>query len=150
MRNQWRFLVREVFRNLGADRTLSVSSVETHGVCGAVLSNLLLSLSLLKALDAHYSQKSGPLRVFVSADHERAADRRALEERMDALGAFDSVVFVDKEEALREFRRDFGEEMTRYLDVNPLPHSYRVYPSPEPGAAAGAPVSVLPFYQLWH
>jgi cell division transport system permease protein len=118
-----------------------VSSVVTLGVCGAVLSFLLLSLSLIKALDAHYSKKAGPLRVFVAPDHERASDRRALEERLNALDVFDSVVFVDKEEALREFRRDFGEEMTRYLDVNPLPHSYHVYPSPEPGAAGDMPIS---------
>ena len=141
MRNQWRFLVREGFRNLGADRTLSVSSVVTLGVCGAVLSFLLLSLSLLKAIDAHYSQKAGPLRVFVDADHESASDRNELESRLKAMHAFDSIVFVDKDEALREFRRDFDEEMTRYLDVNPLPHSFRVYPSPAPGAGRGDPLT---------
>jgi cell division protein FtsX len=51
MRNQWKFLVREGFRNLGADRTLSVSSVVTLGICGTVLSFLLLGLSLLHAVD---------------------------------------------------------------------------------------------------
>lgn len=141
MRNQWRFLVREGFRNLGADRTLSVASVVTLGVCGAVLSFLLLSLSLLKAIDAHYSQKAGPLRVFVDADHESPEDRLRIENGMKAMGAFDSMVFVDKDEALREFRRDFGDEMTRYLDVNPLPHSWRVYPSRGPGKKAGDPLS---------
>jgi cell division transport system permease protein len=141
MRNQWRFLVREGFRNLGADRTLSVSSVVTLGVCGAMLSFVLLTLSMMKSLDAHYSQKAGPLRVFVDMDHESASERRRLLEQMEAMGAFDSVVFVDKDEALREFRRDFGEEMTRYLDVNPLPHSYRAYPSPGPGRKPGDPLS---------
>jgi len=129
MRNQWRFLVREGFRNLGADRTLSVSSVVTLGVCGAMMSFVLLSLSLIRSLDAHYSQRSGPLRAYVAASHEGASELRALEERLRALEGVDSIAFVDKEEALEEFRRDFGDEMTRYLDVNPLPHSYRVYPA---------------------
>lgn len=138
MRNQWKFLVREGFRNLGADRTLSVSSVVTLGICGAVLSFLLLGLSLLKAVDERYTRSAGPLRVFVLASHERPVHLRELEESLEALDAFDSVVFVDKAEALREFRATFGEEMTRSLEVNPLPHSYRVYPKPD---TTGAPLS---------
>lgn len=138
MRNQWKFLVQEGFRNLTADRTLSVSSVITLGICGAVLSFLLLGLSLLKAVDERYTKAAGPLRVFVLPNHEKTAQLRDLEEKLDAMNAFDSVVFVDKAEALREFRNDFGAEMTRALDVNPLPHSYRVYPQSD---AMGEPLS---------
>jgi cell division transport system permease protein len=138
MRNQWKFLVQEGFRNLGADRTLSVSSVITLGICGAVLSFVLLGLSFMKAVDARYTQAAGPLRVFVDPAHERPASLRALEASLNEMGAFDSIVFVDKAEALSEFRRDFGEEMTRSLEVNPLPHSYRAYPKM---TAAGEPLS---------
>lgn len=134
MRNQWKFLVREAFRNLTADRTLSVSSVVTLGICGGVLSLLLIGLSLMRAVDAQYSKQAGPLRVFVLPSHEKTSELRAVEKKLEDMEAFDSVVFVGKDEALREFRRDFGEEMTQYLEVNPLPHSYRVYPS-------GAPLS---------
>lgn len=128
MRNQWKFLVREGFRNLSADRTLSVSSVITLGICGTVLSFVLLGLSLMQAVDAKYTRNAGPLRVFVRAANERPADLRTLEARMNAMNAFDSVVFVDKEAALLEFRSEFGGEMTRYLEVNPLPHSFLAYP----------------------
>lgn len=138
MRNQWKFLVQEGFRNLGADRTLSVSSVITLGVCGVVLSFLLITLSLMRALDERYTRSAGPLRVFVLPGHEKPAQLRDLEESLHALDAFDSVVFVDKADALKEFRRDFGDEMTRALDVNPLPHSYRVYPK---AGETGAPLS---------
>jgi cell division transport system permease protein len=138
MRNQWKFLIQEGFRNLGADRTLSVSSVITLGICGVVLSFLLIGLSLMKAVDERYMRSAGPLRVFVAPGHEKPAQLRELEENLNALGAFDSVVFVDKAQALQEFRRDFGEEMTRALDVNPLPHSYRAYPKVD---EAGAPLS---------
>ncbi len=138
MRNQWKFLVQEGFRNLGADRTLSVSSVITLGVCGVVLSFLLIALSLMKAVDERYTRSAGPLRLFVLPSHERPAQLRDLEESLKALDAFDSMVFVDKAEALQEFRRDFGEEMTRSLDVNPLPHSYRLYPKVD---ETGVPLS---------
>jgi cell division transport system permease protein len=141
MRNQWKFLVREGFRNLSADRTLSVSSVITLGICGTVLSFVLLGLSLMQAVDAKYTRNAGPLRVFVRAAYERPAELRALEARLNAMDAFDSVVFVDKEIALRDFRRDFGDEMTRYLEVNPLPHSFRAYPRSERADAPQAPLS---------
>jgi cell division transport system permease protein len=132
MRNQWKFLFREAFRNLGSDRFLSVTSVMTLGICGSVLSFLLLGLSLISAVDAKYSRQAAPLRVFILPAFERTADLRVFEEKISDLGEFDSVVFISKTEALNEFRRDFGEEMTRYLDVNPLPHSYRLYPSGTP------------------
>lgn len=136
MRNQWKFLVGEGFRNLAADRTLSVSSVVTLGICGAVLSFVLLGLTMLRVVDERYTKAAGPLRVFVQPAHEKPASLRALEEKLTGMGAFDSIVFVGKDEALREFRSDFGEEMTRYLEVNPLPHSYRAYPSGSPLSGA--------------
>jgi cell division transport system permease protein len=48
------------------------------------------------------------------------------------MGEFDSVVFVSKDDALQEFRRDFGDEMLQYLEVNPLPYSFKLYPSEKP------------------
>src|SRR5690606_20368678 len=107
MRNQWKFLIQEGFRNLGADRTLSVSSVITLGVCGVVLSFLLTGLSLMKAVDERYMRSAGPLRVFVAPGHEKPAQLRELEGNLNALGALDSVVCVDKAQALQEFRRAF-------------------------------------------
>jgi cell division transport system permease protein len=138
MRHQWKFLLQEGFRNLASDRTLSMSSVITLGICGSVLSLLLLGLSLMKAVDERYTRAAGPLRVFVASAHERTSSLKALEGKLEAMGAFDSVVFVDKDQALRDFRRDFGDEMTRSLDVNPLPHSFRAYPKPD---ASGLPLS---------
>jgi cell division protein FtsX len=96
---------------------------------------------LMQAVDAKYTRNAGPLRVFVRAAYERPAELRALEARLNAMDAFDSVVFVDKEIALRDFRRDFGDEMTRYLEVNPLPHSFRAYPRSERTDAPQAPLS---------
>src|SRR6186997_3093363 len=119
MRNQWKFLVREAFRNLGSDRFLSITSVMTLGICGSVLSFLLLGLSLMSAVDAKYSRQAAPLRVFILPGFERAADLKTFERKISEMGEFDSVVFISKTAALAEFRRDYGDEMTRYLDVNP-------------------------------
>jgi cell division transport system permease protein len=132
MRNQWKFLVREAFRNLGSDRFLSITSVVTLGICGSVMSFLLLGLSLISAVDAKYSREAAPLTVYILPAFERSADLRAFEKKVEETGEFDSLRFISKTEALAQFRRDFGEEMTRYLDVNPLPHSYRLYPRGTP------------------
>jgi cell division transport system permease protein len=136
MRNQWKFLVREAFRNLGSDRFLSVTSVMTLGICGSVLSFLLLGLSLMSAVDAKYSREAAPLTAYILPAFERSADLRNFEQKIEASGDFDSITFVSKTQALENFRRDFGEEMTRYLDVNPLPHSYLLYPSGTPLTAS--------------
>ncbi len=134
MRHQWKFLILEAFRNLRADRFLSVTTVVTLGICGFVLSFALTALALLHAMDAEYSRQAAPLRVFIHPDHERTADLRDFENKLADLGGFDSVVFVSKDAALEEFTRDFGEEMAGYLEVNPLPHSFKVY-------VTGAPLS---------
>jgi cell division transport system permease protein len=144
MRNQWKFLVREAFRNLGADRFLSVTTVMTLGICGAVLSFLLLGLSLLRAVDEKVSRQAAPLQAYILPAFERDADLRAFERKVEAMNAFDSVVFVSKTEGLRRLRAEFGEygeEMVRYIDANPLPHSYNLYPS-------GAPLSAARLKQL--
>jgi cell division transport system permease protein len=39
----------------------------------------------------------------------------------------DSVLFVSKEQAAKIFREEFGEDITRILDFNPLPQSYKIF-----------------------
>ena len=39
----------------------------------------------------------------------------------------DSVLFVSKEQAAKIFREEFGEDITKILDFNPLPPSYKIF-----------------------
>jgi len=136
MQSQFKFLLREAFRGLRADRFLSLTSVITVGVCSAVTSVLLLALALVFSLNQLGLGSDAPLRVFTRPEFEDSASIAHLRFKLEQMNAFDSVVFVSKDEALQEFRRDFGGEMLQYLEVNPLPYSFKLYPSEKPLSAA--------------
>jgi cell division transport system permease protein len=136
MRHQSGFLLREAFRGLRADRFLSLTSVITIGVCSAIMAFLLLGLVLAFSLGGNRSGSDAPLRAFTRSGFEDSGGMARLRLKLEKLGAFDSVVFVSKDDALQEFRRDFGDEMLQYLEVNPLPHSFKLYPSERPLTAA--------------
>ncbi len=135
MRNQIGFLLTEAFRGIRADRFLSVTSMLTIGICSAILAFLLLGLSLIHSLDASRSESIGILRVFTRSDAEDSTSLANLKNKLLGLGGFDSIVFVGKDDALMEFRRDFGEEMLQFLETNPLPNSFLWYPSEKPISA---------------
>ena len=136
MRNQFGFLLREAFRGLRADRFLSVTSIVTIGVCSAVMAFLLLGLVLVFSLNHLGEGGDAPLRGFTKPEYEDAANVENLRIKLEKLSVFDSVVFIGKDDALQEFRRDFGDEMLQYLEANPLPHSFKLYPSEKPLSAA--------------
>jgi cell division transport system permease protein len=128
MKHQLGYLFAEAFRGFRSDKFLSVTSVITIGICTSVFAGLLLAFFLVHSLGGGASEDSR-VRVFPAPTAEDRASLDALEARLRRLPGIDSIAFVGKEEALEEFRRDFGEEMIRSLDWNPLPHSFLLYPS---------------------
>ena len=66
--------------------------------------------------------------VSESAD-ERATD--ALRLRLEATPGVEAVTFVSREEAIAEFKREFGEEAGALPDENFLPASFRVQLRPD-------------------
>lgn len=74
-------------------------------------------------------QRLGEVQVFVSerAD-ERATD--ALRLRLEATPGVEAVTYVSREEAIEEFKREFGEEAGALPDENFLPASFRVQLTP--------------------
>lgn len=55
---------------------------------------------------------------------------KKVEQKIQKYPAVDSVNFVSPEQALKEFEKDFGEELVTVLDENPLPPSIRVVLNP--------------------
>ena len=135
MRHQLGFLISEAFRGLRADRFLSITSIMTIGICSAALAFLLFGLSLIFSLDAPRTGPGASVRVFVRPESEDSASLEGLRKKISRLGGFDSMLFVGKDDALMEFRHDFGEEMLQYLNYNPLPPSFILYPSEKPLSA---------------
>ena len=108
MANQFSFLWREAFRGLRADRFLSLTSVITIGVCSAVMSFLLLGLTLVFSLNKMGLGTEPPLRAFTRPEFEDNAGLASLRHKLEKLEAFDSVVFISKDDALGEFRHDLA------------------------------------------
>ena len=128
MKNQIGYLLFEAFRGFRSDKFLSVTSVITIGICTSVFAGLLLAFALVWSLGKG-EEGDSVIRVFPGTRYEEQASLDALESKLHRLQGLDSVVFVSKDDALEEFKRDFGDEMIRSLDWNPLPHSFLLYPA---------------------
>lgn len=128
MKNQIGYLLFEAFRGFRSDKFLSVTSVITIGICTSVFAGLLLAFALVWSL-GRGEEGDSVIRVFPGTRYEEQAALDALESKLHRLQGLDSVVFVSKDDALEEFKRDFGDEMIRSLDWNPLPHSFLLYPA---------------------
>jgi len=130
MKHQFGYLLLEAFRGFRSDRFLSVTSIITIGICNSVFASLLLALIFIWSAGSR-NENDGMVRIFTRATAEDPASLAGLERRLKGWSGVDSIVFISKDDALMEFKRDFGEEMVQSLEVNPLPHSFRVYLSEE-------------------
>lgn len=128
MKNQLGYLFVEAFRGFRSDKFLSVTSVITIGICTSVFAGLVLAFALVWSLGGSGASDS-VVRVFPGPKYEDQKSLDMLETKLHRLPGLDSIVFVSKDDALEEFKHDFGDEMVRSLDWNPLPHSFLMYPS---------------------
>ncbi len=129
------YLIQEAARGFKSNKFLSATSVMTIGICASVFGFSLLILSIVIKF-TEYRPEDAILRVYLAPESESDAARSALEADLRRLAGIDSLVFISKEEALEEFRSDFGEDMLASLNVNPLPHSYRIFPNAEYATAS--------------
>ncbi len=135
MKHQIGYLLLEAFRGFRSDRFLSITSIITIGICNSVFASLLLAMIFIWSA-GNRGERDAVVRVFARSQAEDSASLARLEARLKTLSGVDSVLFISKDDALIEFKRDFGPEMVQSLEVNPLPHSFTVYLSDENRNAA--------------
>lgn len=51
--------------------------------------------------------------------------------RVRAVNGVDSLTYISKDEAAKIFKDEFGEDIKKVLDFNPLPPSFKIYIKPE-------------------
>jgi cell division transport system permease protein len=56
----------------------------------------------------------------------KSSDTDSIRTMILALAGVDSVTFISKEEAARIFKEEFGEDIHKVLEFNPLPQSFKV------------------------
>ena len=94
------------------------------------LSLLLLSFFTILLINANSViegiRNRVELEVFL-ADYVVKAEKDTLQSRIAKLAGVEEVRYVSKEDAARIFQEEFGEDINRVLDFNPLPASFKVH-----------------------
>lgn len=94
------------------------------------ISLLLLSLFSILILNANSVIQSLRNKVEIEAflrDGLTQPERDAIEARITAIAGVQNVRYVSKDEAANIFKEEFGEDIHKVLDFNPLPASVKIY-----------------------
>ena len=124
--NQLTYLLRESFKTLGRHKGIMSLSIIIMSLTLLVLAVfLLVTDNVLTALD----RTKNELKVYVYLEDRLTSED--IEQRYKDLlfiESVQSVVFISKAEAMREFESQLGEDqfILESLETNPLPASFRV------------------------
>jgi cell division transport system permease protein len=119
------YIVREGFSGFKRAKLSMFAAVLT--IC---ISLLLLSTFTLLAVNANRVVESLREKVEMEAflaDFLNPAETNALRDSLAFLQGVREVRYVSKEEAAEIFKAEFGEDIKRVLDFNPLPASIKIY-----------------------
>lgn len=120
------YLVSEAFRTLGRHKGVTALSIVIMSLTLLVLAVFLLATdNVLTFLDRARREMT----VFVYI--RDGVPQRVIDDeynRLLRMPEVESAVFITKEQAMREFREELGEERSvlEVLETNPLPASFRV------------------------
>ncbi len=123
------YLIREGFSGFKRAKLAMSAAVFTITV-----SLLLLSLFSILFINANSIVENVRNRVEMEAFLVEAADPLAIDSLkaiIESIEGVESVLFISKDEAARVFREEFGEDINRVLDFNPLPASFKLTLEPE-------------------
>ncbi len=122
------YFIREVFISLRRNNWMSFASIGTVAVSLFVL-GVFLTLVLNMNRMAGMLESQVQIAVYLE-DHLDRDDKEDLEEKIKGLSGIQSVVYVDKDEALERFKERLGDQ--KYLldaieeGKNPLPDAFEV------------------------
>ncbi|MBI2619191.1 MAG: ABC transporter permease [Ignavibacteriales bacterium] len=122
---QVRYILREGFSGFKRAKLSMFAAVITVSI-----SLLLLSSFTILLINANSVIESLRDKVEMEAfleDGLRNDEVEAIEKRVLAVTGVREVRFISKEEAARIFEEEFGEDIYRVLDFNPLPASVKIY-----------------------
>lgn len=120
----WIYAIREGFESLRKSKLSGLLSIFTVAVSLFLLGIFLLSI--LRGWSVVHQLKSRlEMEVFLR-DGVTPGMASLLESRLTQQPEVDEVLFVSKDEALKEFSNEFGGDALALLGENPLPASFRI------------------------
>jgi cell division transport system permease protein len=118
------FLLKEGFLGFSRARLATTIGIITISLSLALIGIFgLLVQNLSDTFLRIYNQIH--LEVFIDPSLDDSAIRN-LQYKIQSLNEVESLTYISPETALAEFQKDFGEDLTKVLDSNPLPPSFRV------------------------
>lgn len=125
--SSFRYLIKEGFRNIYQNRIISIAAI---GVLVACL--LLVGTSMLFTININkivgYFESQNEIVVFLD-DSVKGDELTEINQQIEQIENISSVVFVSREEGLRTWMTELGDDGTLLewlVEDNPLQNSYRV------------------------
>ncbi|SHH58038.1 permease-like cell division protein FtsX [Clostridium grantii] len=116
------------FKSLIRNRTLSGASIITVTLTSFLFGILLLTMMNANGLIKNVESKI-EIEIFLN-DDATVENKMDLETKLNSIESVNEIVFVTKEDALNEFKRQLGEDnqglIQGFEENNPLPESYVV------------------------
>lgn len=118
------YSVREGFLGLGRARLATLVSVSTVAVTMTLMSIFLILTLHVDRFIGLFKQKM-MLEVYFDNSLSNEAVQ-SLQHKIASQSGVRDIMFISKEEALENFRKEFGEDPEAILGKNPLPASFHV------------------------
>lgn len=121
------YFFMEAIKSIRRNGLMSVASISTVAVA-----LLVLSMFLVLVLNVNHMTKTIESQVQISVYMEDTANPEQLQDaqkKISALNGVTNVKFIDKKQALEDFRKRLGEQQTLLEslgETNPLPNSFDV------------------------
>jgi cell division transport system permease protein len=118
------FIIKEGFGGFRRAKLSTAVSVLTISI-----SLILLGMFAIVTRNAANLVESIRNKVEIEAflqESLKSSDIDSLRTKILGLAGVDSVTFISKEEAARIFKEEFGEDIHKVLEFNPLPQSFKV------------------------
>jgi len=118
------FFLAEAFGSMRRNWVMAMAAVITVFISTAILGAVLVTRDNLNQGATNLKNRV-MIEVFIK-DAATPEQTQALERKIQGMNEVKSYKYISKEEALRRFRRRFGERIVANLPINPLPASYEI------------------------
>jgi cell division transport system permease protein len=120
------YFIKETFRGFFQAKLMTFVSIITIAITLFSLGGITVVFMNIRLWLNEVSSKPGLNAYLLDAVYE---DSATCEEKRTAILSFtevDSVNLIRKEQALSDFKQDYGEDMFEAVDENPLPASFQI------------------------
>ena len=118
------FLIKEGFIGLKRARFSALISIISIGLALTLLGLFALLGQNLKDIFFRFYKQ-----IEIEAFLEPTLDNKglnSLKTKIQGMDQVEEVIYVSREDALKEFQQTFGQDLQQLLNENPLPASFRI------------------------